>query len=151
MITIEDGNSNFRVSANFLLNWSGLGIIRYFGHDREVRIPNSIQILCKSCFSCCISLSTLVFESGSTLTRIEEFAFSYCSSLKSICIPSSVQILCRLCFCSCTSLSVLTFESGSKLHQIQDGAFSGCFLLDLSSLPIFIRHLIAQSHQGGDH
>jgi hypothetical protein len=35
----------------------------------------------------------LTFESGSALRQIDEFAFSGCSSLDSICIPASVKLI----------------------------------------------------------
>jgi hypothetical protein len=39
-----------------------------------------------------MSLSSVTFESGSALTRIEANAFSNCSSLQSIWLPPSVEV-----------------------------------------------------------
>jgi hypothetical protein len=44
------------------------------------------------------NLSTVVFEPGCRLCRIEQSAFQGCSSLSSICILSSVEILHHSCF-----------------------------------------------------
>jgi hypothetical protein len=42
---------------------------------KSIIIPSSVEHLCKSCFSCCNSLSSISFETGSNLQRIEESDF----------------------------------------------------------------------------
>jgi hypothetical protein len=79
------------------------------------------------CFSYCQSLSSIIFESNSRLTRIESELFSS-SSLQSIIIPRNVKILGSECFSKCGSLSSITFESNSRLSRIESEAFSGSSL-----------------------
>jgi hypothetical protein len=59
----------------------------------KIFIPSCVEMLGKSCFSGCESLSTVTFESGSQLSSIAQSAFSFCSSLSSIFVPSSVEML----------------------------------------------------------
>jgi hypothetical protein len=81
------------------------------------------------CFSECLSLSIVTFESGSKLSCIEYHAFYGCSRLSSISIPCSVDKISKECFELCYSLATVTFESGSKLSCIENNAFRHCTLL----------------------
>jgi hypothetical protein len=63
-------------------------------------------------------LSSVAFEAGSTLLRIESCAFYECSSLSSIWIPSSVEELWDHCFGECQALRRVTFEPGSKFSVV---------------------------------
>jgi hypothetical protein len=125
LIVISAGDSRFRVSDSFLEDIRGRSIVRYFGHCKSVIILSSIEVLCKFCFSKCESLSSIIFESGSHLQRIERLAF-YESGLISIVIPSSVEILCRSCFEECLSIESITLENDSQLAQIKSRAFHKC-------------------------
>jgi hypothetical protein len=64
----------------------------------SICIPASVTILFGRCFHESESLSSVTFQFGSMLTRIESEAFSACSSLLSICIPASVAIIDKDCF-----------------------------------------------------
>jgi hypothetical protein len=68
------------------------------------------------CFSGRKSLSSVVFESWSKLTRIEEGAFDGYPSLKSTYIPRSATVLSPRCFHDCTSLSSFKFQSESQIY-----------------------------------
>jgi hypothetical protein len=76
-----------------------------FGLDpallESICLPSSNEILPEKCFSGFLSLSTVAFEPGSSISQIEASLFEGCVSLSSICIPSSVQILCQHCFAAC--------------------------------------------------
>jgi hypothetical protein len=76
-----------------------------------------VEVICESCFEMCQGLSSVRFESGSKLARIESKAFANCSSLSSICIPSSIEVLSRGCFFQCTGLSSVAFELGSRFSS----------------------------------
>jgi hypothetical protein len=84
----------------------------------EIVVPASLEVLGKSCFCRCYSLSWVRFESGSKLTRIEKLAF-HGSGLVEIVVPASVEFLGENCFLECESLSSVTFESGSKLLETE--------------------------------
>jgi hypothetical protein len=61
-ITIAEGNSYFSVRDDFLLDFEGIAVLRYFGQSSDVRILSHIQTLCSRCFIFCQSLYTLRFE-----------------------------------------------------------------------------------------
>jgi hypothetical protein len=87
-ITIEEGCCQFSFSDHCLIGGEVRSVVRYFGSDSDVTLNREIEILSPNSFSRCNSISSLSFESGSKLTRIEARALSCCSSLKSICIPA---------------------------------------------------------------
>jgi hypothetical protein len=62
-------------------------IILTFYHFIVICIPVSVELLCGRCFLGCEALSSVRFETGSKISRIDQFAFSDCSSLSSICLP----------------------------------------------------------------
>jgi hypothetical protein len=61
---------------------------------------------------------SLIFESGSRLSRIEKNTFSG-TDLVEIILPASVEVLGEGCFAECRSLSWVTFESGSRFLGIE--------------------------------
>jgi hypothetical protein len=141
VITVEAGNRNFDVSGDFLMNFEGVTAVRYLGSDRNPTLGREIESLGHGCFSLCSWLSSLSFESGSKLRRIEARAFSDCSELQSICIPASVEILCVCCFSRCLSLSSLSFEPESKLSQIEANVFYDCWILTSLPVPASVREI----------
>jgi hypothetical protein len=60
-------------------------------------IPSSVEMLGECCFVRCGSLTSLTFESGSRLSRIESSAFRV-AGLIEIIVPSSVEVLAEECF-----------------------------------------------------
>jgi hypothetical protein len=140
-ISITEGNRSLRLSGDFLLDFESVALKFYFGRDWEVTIAQTIETLCDSCFAGCHTLSSVIFEPGSRLSRIENEAFRGCTVLASICIPSSVETLGGSCFWGCRSLSTLTFESDSRLLFIGPEAFWGCFSLLAICLPSRLREL----------
>ena len=99
----------------------------------------------------------VAFEEGSSLRRIEEYAFSYCSSLKSICLPEGLETLgVRCCYMSaleeislpssvtgledetcfrCEGLKKIIFQEGSRLQKIGDSCFSSTSLEEFVAPP----------------
>jgi hypothetical protein len=84
----------------------------------------NVEILGPKCFSRCVSLSSVTFESNSHLTRIESTAFAY-SSLQSILIPRNVQFIDGSAFLDVT-LSSISIESGNKIFVVEQD-----FLIDV--------------------
>jgi hypothetical protein len=147
-ITIEEGSLNFRVSGGFLMDFTGATVFRYFGVGGNLTLGVEIETLGVRCFSQYSGISSLIFERGSKLKRIEALALSHCSGLKSICIPASVEILCAGCFEECSSLSSLTFESESQLTEIEANVFSGCSSLQSLSIPASLKKIHGSAFAG---
>jgi hypothetical protein len=79
----------------------------------EIGIPASVEFIGEYCFPRCVSLTSLTFESGSKLSRIEKETFAE-TGLHAIVIPESVEFLGEGCFAQCRSLLSVSFESGSR-------------------------------------
>jgi cellobiose-specific phosphotransferase system component IIB len=122
-ISVSSDNPNFRIYESFLEDFSGSTIYRYLGVSSSIVIPASVVVLGPRSFHACEALESVVFEDGSQLERIEEFAFSG-SGLASISLPSSLAVLCRSSFFSCGSLESVHFESGSRIERIEEWAFA---------------------------
>jgi hypothetical protein len=118
-VSISPDSETFHVRDWCLEACDGSTIYRYFGGCSSIVIPSIVVVLWKSSFSCCMSLESVVFESGSRLERIEESAFQR-SGLKSIVIPSSVVFLGNSSFCDCESVESVIFENGSRLERIEE-------------------------------
>jgi hypothetical protein len=116
-IRIEPGYRHFRVRGDFLLDFDGLTVVRYFGYERNVRLPRDIEIVGSGCFSHCKWISSLTFESESKLRRIEGGAVCRCSSLQSIVLPWCIEDL-RRDWAFGSSLCKVVFESGLSLRRM---------------------------------
>jgi hypothetical protein len=138
-ISIEEGNCHLTISENFLMNATGTSAILYFGKDPNLTLNRNVEILCTKCFQSCALLTSLSFQSGSRLRRIEASIFSRSAELRSLCIPASVEVLCKNCLASCVMLSTLTFESGSRLTRIEAWAFFSCQQLKSICIPASVQ------------
>jgi predicted transcriptional regulator len=141
LISIDSNNLHFVVESDLIFDSSKSRLTRYFGHGSNVDIPCYVQIVCSECFSYSESLSSILFENESELTRIESDAFHCCSSLKSITIPRHVQIFCSGCFSHCDSLSSIVFENESELAHIGGRAFDSCSSLESMTIPRHVQIL----------
>jgi hypothetical protein len=92
---------------------------------KSIQIPRYVEKIGNDCFRDCKNLIELIFESGSGVKEIGEFAFMSCG-LKSICIPNSVEKMGDACFYKCKSLSEVKFESNPKLTEICEFTFYKC-------------------------
>jgi hypothetical protein len=84
-------------------------------------VPSSIERIRRGCSSPTVHFMT--FDHASNLRIIENGAFSYCRSLRSICIPASVLVLESEVFSGCEGLSSVTFEPRANLQRISSSAF----------------------------
>jgi hypothetical protein len=116
-VTFETGSRLKRIDESA---FAGDG--RISNQLKSIVIPSSLVALGKECFDNCMSLGSVIFETGSQLEKIDESAFRG-SGLRSIVIPSSVVALGKSSFCECRSLESVTFENCTRLERIEESAF----------------------------
>jgi hypothetical protein len=127
-------NEFFHSVGDFVMDLKKDCLVRYFGSDSQVTIPDQVKILGPGCFNFCSSLVEVTFKSTSTLEWIESEAFCECIHLESIHFPSSLLHIEGHCFRACCSLHSVSFNPDSKLLMIGRRAFWKC--VNLTSLVI---------------
>ena len=71
------------------------------------------------------SVTEVIIENG--VTRIGDYAFSFCDRLTNITIPNSVTNIGEYAFYYCTSLTGITIPNG--VTSIEEYVFFSCFCL----------------------
>ncbi len=71
----------------------------------SIDIPSSVKRIGDYAFYYCTSLTSMTFGENSQLKSIGDYAFYYCTNLQSIDIPSGVTSIGNGAFYGCTSLS----------------------------------------------
>ena len=123
---------NFVYEDDILFNKDKSRIISFRNQNiKSYVIPSSVTNIDDSAFSCCRSLSEIVIPSS--VTSIGDWAFVGCSSLSEIVIPSSVTSIGEGAFSHCDSLSEIVIPS--SVTSIGDWAFSSCRSLKYISIP----------------
>ncbi len=125
-----------QVRQNFLSNvllmvWLGVVFLPVASAECEIQpdangqvtIPASQTSIGGRAFYECSSLKTVVFESGSQIQTIGEYAFQQSDLSGTITIPPSVTSIGLSAFNPCSSLTGVVFDSGSQLQTIGDFAF----------------------------
>lgn len=107
--TTTDGNFEYSVSEET----NEVTITKYIGSGGAVEIPEKID--------------------GKTVTAIGKFAFSYCTSIKSVTIPEGVTSIELDAFGNCTSLESVTILDG--VTSIGAEAFYNCTNLKNVTIP----------------
>jgi hypothetical protein len=87
-------------------------------------LPQTVERIGASCCQGCTSLSSVVFEGSSQLTRIDKGAFDGCSSLSSFTAPPSLELIGARAFRNCKKLTEVRLPSGLK--GLGSHCFEGC-------------------------
>jgi len=110
----------------------GTVLVKYNGTAANVTIPSSVTMIGNYAFSFCSSLRSITIPSS--VTHIGDGAFSWCESLASITIPSSVTSIGEGAFLGCSSLSAITVDIQNSEYSSRNG------VLFHKSLPILIQY-----------
>ena len=87
-----------------------------------------------------------MFEDGSQLQVIEDFAFLYCSSLTSITIPTSVTSIGEtMTFSGCSSLTTVTIESETIYNNATSSTACGYLLSNATTVRV-LTDFVSDSH-----
>ena len=103
--------------------------------EGELVIPNSVVFIDCSCFSECISITSVIFEPSTTGTVVEirNCAFIYCKELSSATLPPNLERIPRSCFNRCTALTNVPIPP--TVVELGQHSFAGCTSLPLMNLP----------------
>ena len=162
-ITVAAGNACFKTDASgALYTIDGTKLLAYpLGRNAAVyTIPRTVTTIGGSVFYDCQTIEEVVFEDGSALEKIDDFAFAYCYNLATINIPESVSLIGNHAFDdtpwdntlannmpqggSVTFGTVLykvdsgilgSFVVGNDITTIAGGAFYGCSGLESVIIP----------------
>ena len=95
----------------------------------------------------CVEMRNLrVVSLPSTLIKIGDGAFNYCTSLRDIIVPSSVQSIGSSAFRNCISMTNAVISAG--VTTIHDHTFCDCWQLSSISLPESLTVLEDESFKG---
>ena len=120
---LECLSPNFVFEDDILFNKDKSRIISFRNQNlKSYVIPSSVTSIDDGAFSCCRSLSEIVIPSS--VTSIGDWAFSGCDSLSEIVIPSSVTSIGDWAFSFCRSLPEIVIPS--SVTSIGDSAFHKC-------------------------
>jgi hypothetical protein len=151
--TIEDiyGNSYTVTSIGNGPNYAGA--FQYSTYLTSITLPYTIQNISKgginfSAFTNCINLTNVTFSGPYQITSIGDYAFNYCSALKTISIPYSVINLGQYAFAGCTSLTTVFLPQSSGITTINNGTFAVCTSLSTISVPISVTSINDGAFQG---
>ena len=120
-MTVEEGNEKYdsRDNCNAIIETSTNKLLT--GCKNTV-IPTSVTSLEDCAFSYCSDLTSIVIPNS--VTSIGKSAFNDCSALTSISIPNSVTSLNYYTFYRCTSLASITIPQ--SVTTIGEGVFYNC-------------------------
>lgn len=97
-------------------------LIKCYGKDRDVAIPDGVTSIGDSAFQWRTKLTSITIPDG--VTDICTRAFYTCSNLSSITIPNSVTSIGDSAFSGCSNLTSITIPD--SVTSIGKNAFSGC-------------------------
>ncbi|MBR6436003.1 MAG: leucine-rich repeat protein, partial [Thermoguttaceae bacterium] len=121
-LIISSDHPCFKLIGTGLLTKDGKRLIACLGSAKECRIPESVTEIEKYAFSGCSSLTSIAIPKG--VTEIGTDSFSDCSSLTSVAIPESVKEIGDRAFSGCSSLTSIAIPE--NVTKIGESAFSGC-------------------------
>jgi len=120
-------SEHFSVDNFCLFDRSQQRMIRYFGEEFVIEIPQTVEVIEEHCFAGLETVETVKFPDDASTKVLGSFAFAR-TYISKIAIPKSVEIIKESCFQDCEALSHVIFEPGSSLKRIESKAFNGTAL-----------------------
>ena len=97
----------------------------------NVTIPSSVTTIEEGAFSGCANITEYTIPNS--VTNIGSYAFEDNSSLERITLPENITTISAHTFSGCSNLNAVTIPSG--VTSIEEGAFSGCSSIQEMTLP----------------
>ena len=130
----NEGGSKFTTDENgyvIYMDEYEMILVSYRGTNIELVLPSYITKINQNAFSGCSSLTSITIPDS--VTSIGDSAFSGCSGLTSITIPDSVTSIGGGAFSGCKGLTSITIPN--SVTSIGNWAFSGCSGLTSITIP----------------
>ena len=130
----NEGGSKLTTDENgyvIYMDEYGMILVSYRGTNIELVLPSYITKINQNAFSGCSSLTSITIPDS--VTSIGSSAFSGCSGLTSITIPDSVTSIGGGAFSGCKGLTSITIPN--SVTSIGNWAFSGCSGLTSITIP----------------
>lgn len=108
-LTVEEGNPDFKVSTDAVLNGDGTGLLFYYGKGISYTIPQGVKYIGVSAFEDAQSLEKVTLPQS--LTEIRDGAFNGCAALKEINLDNI------------TKVSAIAFEGCEGIKEQIDALF----------------------------
>ena len=124
-------------SVGTVLSASAYDGITYEGLYYNVTDTGEIEIA--RCYEYVRKVNIPIEIDGKSVTSIENYAFSYCTSLTEITIPDSVTSIGEYAFRGCTGLTEITIPD--SVTSIGECVFSGCTGLTEITIPDSVKYI----------
>jgi hypothetical protein len=120
-INVDDSNTTYSSSDGVLFNINKSTLICYPSSKTGTTytIPSSVTSIDNYAFSYCSGLTSITIPSS--ITSIGNYAFSYCTGLTSITIPSSVTSIGSYAFYNCNGLTSINVDDSNTTYSSSDG------------------------------
>jgi len=143
-ILVDEANNDFSSVDGVLFDKKQTKLIIYPSAKigENYKIPDSVTSIDDYAFSNCSSLKTITIPSS--VTRIGEGAFLKCTALTKIAIPTSVTSIGNIAFDGCSSLETITIPAASRLTSIGSSAFRYCSSLTSITIPSSVTSIWAR-------
>ena len=99
----------------------------------EIVIPYNLKNIDDYTFYACSLLESVTFMEPIQIELLGKYAFSDCTSLKSIILPNTLKTIDDYCFRNCTGLTSIIIPD--SVETISSTAFSGCTNLTSIKIP----------------
>ncbi len=109
--TLAESNADFKLESSCLLSKDGTHLVSFLGNKNatNVTVPSSVKVIDSYAVSY-IQSGLTAFTLPKSLERIEEYAFLYTTSIKSLVVPASVTYIGKEAFRSWGSSQRITFN-----------------------------------------
>jgi uncharacterized repeat protein (TIGR02543 family) len=121
--SVNESNTNYSSVDGVLFTKNQTMLVAYpAGKTGNYAIPSSVTHIDNFAFSGCSGLTSVTIPSS--VTFIGSYAFSGCSGLTSVTIPSSLTSISNCAFSDCSGLTSVTIPN--SVTSIDGTAFYGC-------------------------
>ena len=145
-INVDENNANYCDVDGVLYNKTQTEILKYPAKKTATTydISESVTKINSFAFQYCSSLTSITIPSG--VTEIGYGAFSGCSGLTSIVIPYSVTSIVNNAFSGCSGLTSIVIPS--KVTEINPNVFQNCSNLTSITIPSSVTYIGSEAFSG---